>query len=662
MRVFGDKGGPPDDRRLREVRHGKMRFDFPVYRSREEWLKRAEYLRRQILVSNGLWPTPEKAPLNARIFGRVEREGYTVEKVYFESYPGFFVTGNLYRPRDGQGPFPGVLCPHGHWKSGRLENSDRASVPGRCISFARQGYVAFSYDMVGYNDSVQVSHRFGGEREALWGISLMGLQLWNSIRSVDFLTSLEQVDPDRIGCTGASGGGTQTFMLMAVDDRVKVAAPVNMVSANFQGGCLCENSPSLRIDTFNVEIAALMAPRPLLLVSATGDWTRENPHVEYPMIRSVYRLFDAEERVQCVQFDAPHNYNTASREAVYAWFGRWLLGITDEDRLKERPFSVEGREDLLVFYDVERPQGAVDASGLTRYLIESAEKQLDGLKPGDREGLRRFREVFGVALSHSLGAELPDVSSLVVEGRGITEHPDFTMERLLIGRRSEGDRVPSVLFIPREQAGRAPGTLIVHHEGKASLVDARTGSLIPLVTELLREGHVILAVDCFLSGESHPLSGTVDRERDVKFFTTFNKTDLALRVQDVLTSLAYLQGRKEVSGVDILGLKEAGPWCLLARGLATDIRGTAVDACQFDTRDDELWLRKLFAPGIRRAGGFLTAAALTAPHRLFIHNTGGKFQTDWITEVYGALDAEGRLKIEEEEASERQILEWLRGG
>ena len=94
---------------------------------------------------------------------------------------------------------------HGHWKNGRLEDSDLGSMPGRCINFARQGYVAFSYDMVGYNDSAQISHSFGGEREALWGISLMGLQLWNSIRSVDFLTSLEKVDPDRIGCTGASG-------------------------------------------------------------------------------------------------------------------------------------------------------------------------------------------------------------------------------------------------------------------------------------------------------------------------------------------------------------------------------------------------------------------------------------------------------------------------
>jgi cephalosporin-C deacetylase-like acetyl esterase len=129
-----------------------------------------------------------------------------------------------------------VLCPHGHWTYGRLENTELNSGPARAANFARQGYVAFAYDMVGYNDSAAVSHRYGGERESLWGLSLLGLQLWNSIRSVDFLLSLPEVDPERLGCTGESGGGTQTFLLAAVDERIKVAAPVNMISAHMQGG------------------------------------------------------------------------------------------------------------------------------------------------------------------------------------------------------------------------------------------------------------------------------------------------------------------------------------------------------------------------------------------------------------------------------------------
>ena len=202
-----------------------------------------------------------------------------MSKVYFESLPGFFVTGNLYRPV-GEGPFPAVLSAHGHWTYGRLENSPLVSGPGRAITLARQGFVVFSYDMVGYNDSRQLTHAFGGPREHLWGLSLAGLQLWNSIRSLDFLESLPYVKRDAMGITGESGGGTQTFMLAAADARVAAAVPVNMISLHMQGGCLCENPPGLRLDTTNVEIAATIAPRPLLMVSATGDWTAETLEVD----------------------------------------------------------------------------------------------------------------------------------------------------------------------------------------------------------------------------------------------------------------------------------------------------------------------------------------------------------------------------------------------
>ena len=116
--------------------------------------------------------------------------------MYFESLPGFLVTGNLYRPVGGDGPFPAVLSPHGHWTYGRLENTPLVSGPGRAINLARQGFVVFSYDMIGYNDSQQLTHTFGGRRESLWGLSLAGLQLWNSIRALDFLQSLPYVRRD----------------------------------------------------------------------------------------------------------------------------------------------------------------------------------------------------------------------------------------------------------------------------------------------------------------------------------------------------------------------------------------------------------------------------------------------------------------------------------
>jgi dienelactone hydrolase len=342
---------PAADRRV-EVRTLDTPWHFDPPGDAAAWQARARVLREQVLVAAGLWPLPEKRPLHAQVFGRLERGDHSVEKVYFESHPGFYVTGNLYRPLGRTGPFPGVLSPHGHWDYGRLENGALGSEPGRAISLARQGYVVFTYDMVGYNDSGQVDHRLLDPRLAQWGIGSLSLHLWNSIRSLDFLESLPDVDRSRLACTGASGGGTQTFLLAAVDERVRVAAPVNMISHTMQGGDVCENAPNLRLDASNMELAALTAPRPMIMVSATGDWTKDTPRVEFPAVQAIYRLLGAGDRVETVQIDADHNYNRESREAVYAFFGRHVLGLgaADASALREREYEPALPSQLLVFH------------------------------------------------------------------------------------------------------------------------------------------------------------------------------------------------------------------------------------------------------------------------------------------------------------------------
>lgn len=377
-------------------------FEPPRIASLEAWKPRAAYLREHILAAAGLLPMPEKGPLNAQIFAEVTRGDYAVSKVYFESLPGFYVTGNLYKPK-GDGPFPAIASAHGHWTYGRLENTELASVPGRAINLARQGFVVFSFDMIGYNDSRQLPHTFGGPRESLWGLTLAGLQLWNSIRVLDFLESLPYVKRDAIGATGASGGGTQTFLLAAVDDRVRAAAPVNMISLHMQGGCLCENLPGVRLDTTNVEIAATIAPRPLLMVSATGDWTSKTMEREYPAMRTIFALFGAEDRVNAVRVDAPHNYNKESREAVYAWMARWLQGAPADVRREDRGFAPEPLPDALVFHQRALPRGAVAAEQLTEGWIAAARRQLAASQPDVRA--QALRHVLGVATG---GAPQPD--------------------------------------------------------------------------------------------------------------------------------------------------------------------------------------------------------------------------------------------------------------
>jgi len=376
----------PQDPAARTSRYRTLNDRFVVRhpKSLEEWRSRAAWLREHILASAGLLPMPERTPLNPVVFGERKHDHYTVSKAYFESLPGFLVTGNLYKPV-GDGPFPAIVSPHGHWDYGRFENSALVSIPARAINLARQGFVVFTYDMIGYNDSRWYPHtpghtfhdrEFGGRRENLWGLSLAGLQLWNAIRSVDFLESLPMVARDRIGATGASGGGTQTFLLSAVDDRIKAAAPVNMISLHMQGGCLCENIPGLRLDTDNVELAALFAPRPLLMISATGDWTNETMELEYPEMQRFYDLFGARDHVHAVRVDAPHNYNRESREAMYAWMARWLNGAPADVRVKEEEFRPDPLPELMVFANRPRPDGVVSTEQLTENWISAARRQL----------------------------------------------------------------------------------------------------------------------------------------------------------------------------------------------------------------------------------------------------------------------------------------------
>jgi len=658
-RVFTDSPGPVRDRRLTEVRHTDSFFAVPLYRDKEEWNRHAEQLRRQILTAAGLLPMPDKCALNPQIFGRIDRGDYTVEKVYFESYPGFYVTGNLYRPAGKRGPFPGVACPHGHGERGRLRNAEAGSEPGRCINFARQGYVALSYDMVGYNDSKQVEHSFRGTRETMWAIYPLGLQLWSSIRVLDFLSSLPDVDPERLGCTGGSGGGTQTFLLAAVDDRVKVAAPVNMISAHFQGGCWCENAPGLRFNTNNVEFGAMMAPRPLLLVSATGDWTDETPRVEYPAIRSIYKLFGAEDKVHYVQIDAGHNYNKASREAVYAWFAKWLLNKSDVKEVREEPFTVEKDEDLLVFANHARPRNALNHEGLVNQIIAHDKQLLDRRRPTDRAGLVRYRDEMGPIFRSAIAAEPPEPNELAVERTGRTKRSQYWVERLIIGRKCFGDQVPAILFLPVRAGVKFPATLVVHSAGKAALVDMDRGEPGMLVSGLLKRGQAVMTIDPFLTGEYNSPFEPVRRERRGDYFTTFNPTDDAVRVQDVLTALTYLQNRWDINRVSLAGIVDAGIWCLLARSVAKNVERTAIDLAKFDCEDNSAWEKRAFVPGIRRVGGLETGAALIAPEPLFLFNAHDNLDEASLRQPYRAVGAEHNFEVRTSGPDDEELAEWL---
>lgn len=293
-----------------------------------QWRQRAARVRQGILHGLQLAPPP-KGALDPLIHSERKCDGYRVANVAFESLPGFFVTGNLYRPAQPPAPgaaHAGMLCPHGHFPGGRF----RADLQRRCAALARMGAVVFAYDMVGWGESRQMDHNDEPY--------VLTLQCWNSMRGIDFLLSLGDVDPDRIGITGASGGGTQTFLLAALDERVRVSIPVVMVSAHFPGGCNCESGLPIRHgpghETNNADIAALAAPRPQLLISVTWrgegserrkDQSCNTPEVEFPYLQRVYRLLGAEDNVANLHLaDEGHDYGFNKRLGAYSFCAKHL--------------------------------------------------------------------------------------------------------------------------------------------------------------------------------------------------------------------------------------------------------------------------------------------------------------------------------------------------
>lgn len=344
-----------------------------TYDDQASWEKRAERIREGIWEGLGLSEDFDRAPLKPIIRAKQTFDGYSVENVAFESMPGFFVTGNLYRPTEVQDTYPAILSAHGHFQDSEYSGRTREDMQLRCAALARMGAIVFAFDMIGYGESDQTTHK---HPEALV------LQTINGLRAVDFLASLPEVDSERIAVTGASGGGTQTFLLTALEDRIAVSVPVVMVSAHFFGGCVCESGKPIHRSadhqTSNVEIAALAAPRPMLLVSDGDDWTKNTPEVEYPYIQNIYALYGQKALVENVHLpDEGHDYGSSKRKGVYAFLAKHLSlsleNIQDEDgNIDESFITLLPNADLEVFNgEHPRPSYAIQGDEAAMQMLTS---------------------------------------------------------------------------------------------------------------------------------------------------------------------------------------------------------------------------------------------------------------------------------------------------
>ncbi len=558
-------------------------------------------------MSLGLWPAQANVMIPpVRVIDRIEQVDYSIENILVETWPRFFIGANLYLPQDTSHPHPAILIPHGHWPLGRLQDDPDVAeaapghppAAGGCshlaigANFARLGFVALLYDMVGYNDSSQMPHRLEIDAgDQLWGVSLMGFQTWNSQRVLDYLSSRPEVDSSRIGLTGASGGASQSLMLAAVDERIQAMVPVNMVSAHMQGGCICENAPGLRLDTSNVEIAALFAPKPMRLIAATGDWTCNTPVIEGPAIQKIYQLLGAEEKFDWLQFNYEHNYNHVSRMAAYRWFQRWLQGIENDDAA-EMPHCIEPVGKLQCTKQNFIGKHPLSAVKLKRSLKIAISKGLPSPIGSDTPLDNKAKRLYRTAFQHLFAYRYHDWMCELPAGKNSGPIKAWDGERFVGGYFETGkishDACPNSL-------------MLVYPEGDLAL-DLKDPEIIAPKRLLLPVG----------------LCDTDKDEQDV-FFTTYNRTQ-TIRHVTVITNAIEGLSRRVHRPVDLIGIGGTGALVLLAAAIVSErVRSLAVDMEFFKVRNEKSYQDRLFVPGILRFGDLKMAALLLSPKPLHLY-------------------------------------------
>ena len=644
-------------------------FRFTPPKTLEDWKTRSDAMRRQLLVALGMWPMPEKGPLDAKIFGSIDREGYTVEKVYFRSTPGHYVTGNLYRPKTSEKKSPAVLVAHGHWKDGRLHRAtkDQQAVAlknggepdatraeymmqAHCAALAQMGFVAFIFDMVGSGESDSMPHASGftDARAELYSHSAMGLQMWNCVRAFDFLSGLPEVDAKRVGVTGASGGGTQTFLLGAIDPRPAALFPAVMVSEAMQGGCVCENCSHLRVLGGNVEIAALAAPRPLGMTGA-DDWSREIETKGFPQLKELYKLYGKEDLVSAKSWPQyPHNFNTPAREMMENFFRKHLQGKTD--RISEPNFKPIPVEQLHVFdADHPRPKDERDAAGLRKLweardaaiLHELAEKP------------EQFREVIGTGWNVTAGGSPgPEGVGMSVVGPAV-ERDGVTVRKSIVTRLGEHNEIPILSVRGPEWDGTA--LVWVRPGGKAALF--RDGAPTPELAAALKLKMSVTLLDPLGEGEKAlPNAKPIDG-KFAGYTYGYNRPIASEKVRDLLAVVSAVKGSPKTKRVLVYGQRESGPIALLAAAQSRAIVEAAYcDLDEFSFAIMTSIADPMLIPGALKFGGLGGAAALFAPNRLRLSTP--KLESRDLAESLYAKHSKA-LTIDPKPLTADAALKWL---
>jgi dienelactone hydrolase len=653
--------------------------------SLSEWDARREEVKARIQVAAGLWPMPTKTPLNAVIHGKIDRGDYTIEKVYFESAPGFYCTGSLYRPKNITGKVPAVLSAHGHARDARLslsspevtrrsiaEGAERFEKGGlsiyqsRCVQLARMGCVVWQWDMISDSDSIQIPrevvHTFAKQRPEMnttegWGFyspqaeahnqCILGVQLLNALRGIDFVLTLPEVDPTRIAMTGESGGGTQTMLASAMDDRIKLSFPVVMVSTAMQGGCTCENASLLRIGTGNIEFAALFAPKPMGMNTA-NDWTKELAAKGFPELQRVFDLYGKKDDVFLLRGEHfLHNYNAVTRSAFYTFLNKHFK-LGQASPVIERDFEPLSREQLSV-WDAQHPApkaGDVEFERtLLKWFTQDAEKQLRAAASTDAGLQKVIRPAFETLIGRTY-AQAGEVEWILNDKKDLGTHLEMSGS---LHNKTHSEDISAVWLYPKSAAKSA--VIWLSDKGTGAVTD-------PAVVQLVKNGAAVLCADLFQAGIKQ--TGVVGNPREFAGYTHgYNHSVFARRTHDVLSLISFVRNGKvgahqNPSRVLLAGWESTGPVAVASKALA----GAAVDRTAVDTKGFRFgklldYRDPMFIPGGAKYLDLPGLIALNAPGPLWLAGEGPK------PEVFGAKFKELTPYPGGEGSKKVSAAEWL---
>jgi dienelactone hydrolase len=636
-KAMHDKDGPPDSLR--------------------EWARRSKALRETMFTAMGTLPDKPCA-LEPKTVGVLKRDGYRIEKLLLQSRPDVWVTANAYIPEGTKGKMPAVLAVHGHWAGARRD----PVVQARCLGLVKLGFFVLVVDAFGsgerYTKPARGTYHGALYGSTLWpaGLTLLGCQVYDNRRAVDYLLTREEVDGDRLGITGASGGGNQTMYAGALDERFNAVVPVCSVGtyqAYLRAACcVCEVLPGALRFAEEGDVLALVAPRALLVINATKDayqFSVGEANKSIARARPMFKLLRAEDRLKHATFESPHAYNQAMRETMYGWMARWLKGEGDGKPIPEPKHEVEKPEDLAVFPDDKRLKGFLYPPTLAAREAKSLLTKFAHLKADHAEDWESTAVYMRAQLRKQVFGDFPAPPKPAAKAdKGDTVDGIETIPLLL---HPEPDMPLPVLYRSRPGAkGKQPACVLLHLDGKAAALKH------PLAAALLGKGWVVAAPDLRATGETKPANDGIRDAPD------HNSTEHALwvgrpllgqwvfDVQCLLDWLAIQPGL-DVRRFAVAGIGQAGLVAVCAAGLL-DSRVSAaatVDAPASYVTEQAYPAGThmgLLAPGLFRVGDVPHLAALTAPRRLVIvGSTSPKEAYAFTASVYKLYKAEARLTV-----------------